>query len=102
MSQGPNRYRVEASAATKALLRETLKRAYELGVGETVASTARQIMKRLETDPLIFGEPVHQLRRMKLEMRVGIISPLSVEYGVDAESRIVYIKHFYLSGEPGR
>ena len=101
MARGPRLYRIESSAATRASLREIIREAFRQGIGDEVCRLARKIMARLATDPLIYGEPLHRLRHLELEIRVAIESPLAVRYGVDPKRRVVYIKSFHLSAGSG-
>jgi hypothetical protein len=101
MARRPSPYRVESSAATQASLREIIREAFQQGIGDEVCRVARRIIARLAADPLIYGEPIHRLRHLKLEIRVAIESPLAVRYGVDPKRRVVYIKSFHFSGSSG-
>jgi hypothetical protein len=85
-------YRVVYPEKAKALLR-----AY---VGELIKAgwdrpSLRRLMQtlddRLKLVPLGLGEPLYTLKAMKLEVRVGFVRPLAVNFGVHAGNRFVLV-----------
>jgi hypothetical protein len=62
-------------------------------------ASARSIVERLKSEPLIFGEILGHLPHLGLEVRVGAVAPLTVTYAVDEEKHVVYLRSFTLLSE---
>jgi hypothetical protein len=73
-------------------LKELLARAADVGLDEEVFRAIKRIQHQLTHDPLGFGEPLYRLPNMKLEVRLGIVPPLAVQYAVHQEQPFVYLK----------
>jgi hypothetical protein len=59
-------------------------------------SALRAIRQRLRTDPRGFGEFLHPLQWMRLDVYLGSIAPLAVRYGVHQEQKLVFVVNYYL------
>jgi hypothetical protein len=55
-------------------------------------SAIKTIIGRLYSDPEDFGEPLYDLKHLKLQIRAGSIAPLQVTYGLNKQQRIVFVK----------
>jgi len=73
-------------------LKQLLTKAAELGRDEEVIEAVNRIRQRLMHDPLGFGEPLYRLPNMKLEVRLGIVPPLAVQYAVHQEKPFIILK----------
>jgi hypothetical protein len=79
------------SVSVGSSFKSLLHRATQMGRGGEVRSAARIIIQRLESDPLTFGEPLYQLRRLHLQIRAGGEPPLTVRYAVDVTRHLIYV-----------
>jgi hypothetical protein len=95
-SESKQPFRVEASGLTKRRFVELQSRATLEGRGDDLLNAFRQILQRLHTDPLDFGEPLYPLPNLRLQMRTCAIRPLVIDFAVSEEHRIVYVKSFQL------
>jgi hypothetical protein len=98
-SQGngqPIPYHVSMSGLTRKHLRELHRQEAEAGRGQRVISAFREIVARLQRDPLIFGEPRYHLPVLKLLVRQGAVRPLVVDYAVHETQPVVFIRGFTL------
>jgi hypothetical protein len=64
--------------------------------GRGFLTALRQIVQRLRTDPLTFGEPQYGLPALHLVVRHAIVAPLVVDYAVHTERPLVFIRGFKL------
>jgi len=88
----PAIYTVSMSRQTRETLRETYLQALAAGRGQEFLAAFRQIVGRLRTDPLIFGEALYPLPALRLQVRLGAVAPLAVDYAVHEERPLVFIK----------
>jgi hypothetical protein len=56
----------------------------------------RLIRQRLRTNPREFGEYLHPLRSLQLDVYVGSIAPLAVRYGVHQQLKLVFVAEYTL------
>lgn len=84
-------FRIICSEAVTNRIVQLLRRAKQEGFGKEVGTALRQIIKRLQTDPLEFGEKLYHLHALNQEVRAGAISAVAVRYAVHAEKRLVFI-----------
>jgi hypothetical protein len=90
----PVRYNVSMSQQTRAVLKYLHSQAAQGGTASEFLAALRQIIERLRTDPVTFGEPQYRLPALQLLVRQGVVSPLIVEYAVHDEQPIVFIRGF--------
>lgn len=50
------------------------------------------VLDRLSRTPFEFGEELYNLKALGMQVRVGILLPLAISFGVDATKRIVIIQ----------
>ena len=60
---------------------------------EVVASLKR-IREKLEHDPWNFGEQRYHLYDARMQVRVGVVSPVAVLYGISMHRPEVYVSSF--------
>ncbi len=97
MSSGngqPRQYSVSMSQVQRAKLLQLLHEQDAIGGGERFFHAYREIVRRLQRDPRIFGEMLYILPALRLEVRTAAIAPLVVDYGVHEEQKIVFIRGF--------
>ena len=90
---GPG-FTVSMSAATAQQLRDLHTEATADGRGAEFVDAMRQVSDRLRSDPVKFGEDLFDLRGLRLTVKVGVVFPLVVEFGVYADQRIVFVRSF--------
>src|SRR5262245_38213217 len=90
----PKVYDVRLSEQNRALLRKRHAEAAQRGEGKRFVSALRQIIDRLQKDPVNFGEPSFHLPALKLTIYRAAVAPLVVEYGVHEEKPVVFIRGF--------
>lgn len=62
--------------------------------GDEIVASLKRINERLEQDPWNFGEQRFHLYELRLQMRVAVVSPISVIYAVHMDRPDVYIRGF--------
>jgi len=87
-------YKVVLSGQLRDKLKELHRRAQDKGQAARVLSAVKRILTQLRMDPLRFGEPRYMLYHLQMEMRVGAVAPIWVQYGVHQERRIVFVRDF--------
>jgi hypothetical protein len=88
----PVLYKVIPTGVARRLLKQRHLEAIQTGRGAPFLAAFRQIIERLRKEPLVFGEPLYRLKALQLEIRQGIVLPLVVDYAVDEQRRLVYIR----------
>jgi len=86
---GASGYQVVESPA---ILREVRR----LAAGLTDQADRRRYVAALRTDPRSFGEYLHALQWLRLDMYLGSIAPLVVRYGVHQERKLVFVVNYHL------
>ena len=89
-------FRVSHSEQTRQLLKGWGVRARELGLAAGYAAALRFIEEKLQFDPLGWGDPLYQLHGLALKIFRGLHWSILVEYGVNEQERIVFIKKYEL------
>jgi hypothetical protein len=89
---GEQHYEVHLSAAIAKRIWQIARQAAREGRGEIALSSFRQIGRRLQMDPLKFGDPLYHLPALGLQVRQGFIYPLFVSFAVREDPALVFIK----------
>jgi hypothetical protein len=87
-SDPPVPYTVEYSSFVLQHFRLLARQASARGDGPAFTAALREFHRRLELFPQ-FGDPIIDLSVEKGQIRLGIIRPLSMRYGVYEERRLV-------------
>lgn len=91
-------YRVSLSEAVRGLLVRLHDEASGRGSRAEFAAALRTMTTRLRTDPTSFGEELFDPRALRLTIKVAVVLPLAVEFGVYEERRLVFVRTFrYIS-----
>jgi hypothetical protein len=85
----PTPYRLVYSVAVKRCLRELSNDAFSRGDGPAFTAAIKEFDRLLRIYPQ-FGDPQIDLDVGGGQIRLGIIRPLSMRYGVNEELRIVF------------
>ena len=72
------------------------ERAKQRGIGPVFAGQIRQIIKRLSSRPLIWGEQRGTLHGRNLPVLHGALSLLHVQYAVDKEAGVAFVMQVQL------
>jgi hypothetical protein len=94
-SQGngqPTLYQVSISKQQALVVKQRHLEAIQAGRGAQFLAAFRQIMERLQKDPLVFGEPLYHLPSLQLLVRQAVVLPLVVDYAVHEDRRVVFIR----------
>jgi hypothetical protein len=94
------RYSVYCSAVIARRLKQIHKRAIEQGRGEAVLSAVRAVWHELSYDPVEFGEPLYRLPALQVQIRLGFLGPLLIDYAVHDSKPLVFIKGVMLLPKP--
>ncbi len=82
----------------KRILRSATSQSPEFG-RQTLAA-AKVIDGRLRSAAREFGEPHFTLQQLALDIRLGVVSPLAVNYAVHHEQAVVFVQRFVLLSKP--
>lgn len=88
-SESAARYRVVYSDAVKQHLRQLSNVAIARGDGPAFLAALKAFAERLPVYPQ-FGDPLSDLEVGGGQLRLGIIRPISMRYGVNEDLRIVF------------
>jgi hypothetical protein len=88
---GQRRFSVSMSKKVATHIKDILERATDDDFLDDYLAALLTIQKRLERDPDVFGEPRFHLNHLDIQLRIAIVRPLSVTFGVNAEKRLVFI-----------
>ena len=89
MLEPPDLYKVVFSDIVQQRLRELSTEAIARGDGPAFAAALKEFFARLAVYPQ-FGDPLSDLVLGEGQLRLGIIRPLSMRYGVHEDKRIVF------------
>jgi hypothetical protein len=88
-SERPAPYTVEYSSSVLLRLRQLAGEATARGDGPAFAAALKEFDRLLRLYPQ-FGDPLSDLQVGGGQIRLGIVRPLSVRYGVNEDMRIVF------------
>lgn len=91
---GSQSFRVELSGEVSQRIKEAYEIAASAGIEASFLSALRRINDRLRKDPDVFGEPRYNLKHLGLQVRIAVINPCAVSYGVNLQARKVYVNGF--------
>jgi hypothetical protein len=95
MSPSPSPgFEVSISVATRERIRQLHDLAAADGRRDQFLSALRSITERLKRDPMSFGEELFDLRGLRLTIKVGVVLPIAVEFGIYEERRQVFVRDF--------
>ena len=86
----PSPYQVSLSGRVYDRLWQLAAVARERGDGEAFLAALREFHRRLRVYPQ-FGDPLIDLRHEAGQIRIGIVPPLAMRYGVLEERRQVFV-----------
>jgi hypothetical protein len=83
-------YRVTISVRVTEALDEFARLAYERGDGPEFETAFSEFVRRLAIYPQ-FGDPLNDVNEYRGHIRIGIIPPLTMRYGVLEDERLVFV-----------
>ena len=83
-------YQVSLSGRVYDRVRELAAEAKDRGDGEAFLTALREFYRRLQIYPQ-FGDPLIDLQQQAGQIRIGIVPPLAMRYGVLEERRQVFV-----------
>jgi hypothetical protein len=93
-SQGngqPLRYSVHLAGITKAEIKNLHVQARADGRSKRFLRALRRIIEQLQSQPLVFGEPLYRLPALKLLICQAVVDIVAVYYAVHDERPIVFV-----------
>lgn len=88
----PIEYQVFFAEQTRNQLKQHFLEAIQAGIGQQFLTSLRQIVERLRTDPLNFGEPLYRLPALNLLLDQAIACKLVVGYAIHERRPLVFIR----------
>src|SRR5260221_7016667 len=85
-------YEVELSGLLIREVRRLGELALQVGIEDAYIAAMKQIHHRLAKDPMVFGEERNRLAALRLVIRVAIVPPLVVRYGVHEGKPLVFLQ----------
>jgi hypothetical protein len=89
-ADAPRPYRVTLSGRVYDKVRELAAVARDRGDGEAFLAALPEFYRRLQVYPQ-FGDPLADLRHEAGQIRLGIVPPLAMRYGVLEDRRQVFV-----------
>ena len=86
----PQPYEVSYSGRVRERILELADAARERGDGATFLAALQEFDRRLRVYPQ-FGDPLADLRQESGQLRIDVVPPLSMRYGVLEERRLVFV-----------
>jgi hypothetical protein len=83
---------VEFTDTAQVQLRAIARHAIYAHRGQVVAAAARQLITRLKSEPFTLGEPLYDLRAIRIHVRRVALNPLYLEYGVHFDHPFVVVR----------
>jgi hypothetical protein len=99
VTNGGSFYQVHGSGAIAEAIRQIHRRSQSEGRGREVADALRILMRRLQINPVKFGEPLYRLAALRIQIRTVVVGPLGVNFGVCEDRPMVFIKGVTLLGK---
>jgi hypothetical protein len=85
-------FEIHASAVLIEAFRRIQRRATLQGQGLEVLKAMKYIRQGLSRDPSHFGEALYRLPALRMQIRLGIVGPLAIHYGVCEDRPLVFIR----------
>ncbi len=57
-----------------------------------MSAALRRIVEHLESNPQALGEPLYRLPELRMQVRLVLVSPVSVHFAVCEDRPLVFIK----------
>jgi hypothetical protein len=90
----PRPYSVSMSQVQRAKLLKLWEQADAQGDGPRFVAAYREIVRRLQRDPRVFGEALYKLSALNLEVRQAVVAPIVVDFAVHEKQEAVFVRGF--------
>lgn len=87
-------FNVSMSGATRERLDRLHARAAADGRRAEFLASLQTILERLRDEPVSFGEELYDLHALRLTIKLGVVLPVVVEFGVYPDRRLVIVREF--------
>ena len=84
-------FRVIYAGTARSALQRLAEKAKQLQLGPQFVLAVKTIDRRLRSDPLMFGEPLYNLKSANLQVRICNEKFLFVRFAVDKQRRLIYV-----------
>jgi hypothetical protein len=88
---GEQPFHVGFSETIAQTIRDLQRQASKEGRGQDFLAALRQAVDRLQSSPRALGEPLYRLPALRMQIRCGVLGPLSIDFGVCDDRRLVFI-----------
>jgi hypothetical protein len=88
---GEQPFQVGFSEAIAQTIRDLQRQASREGRGKDFLAAFREAVDHLQTSPRRFGEPLYGLPALRMQIRCGVLGPLSIDFGVCEDRPLVFI-----------
>jgi hypothetical protein len=88
---GERPFRVGFSQAIAQSIRHLQRQASREGRGKEFLTAFRKAVGRLENSPRAFGEPLYRLPALRMEVRCGVLGPLSIDFAICEDRPLLFI-----------
>ena len=89
---GGRLYEVHGSETIAEAFRQVQRQAYRENRGQEMVAALRFLRQGLQRRPLNLGEPLYRLAVLRMQIRMVVIGPLVVSFGVCEDRPLVFIK----------
>jgi len=93
---GSHQYRLILSNRQVQRIYELHDQALQRGLGDAFIAALKRIDKHLRANPVAFGDPRYRLPALKMTVYCRAIHPVIVDYGVNEEKRMVFMRSIRL------
>ena len=98
----PIRYKIVVSGHVAKIIEQQQEFASHAGLGQQFSDVLRAIGNRLQAEPGVFGEEKYNYHQLNLQMRLAVVLPVVVEYGLHREKPLVFLRTvFFLPSQHG-
>jgi hypothetical protein len=88
---GERPFQVGFSQAIAELIRKLQRQASREGRGGEFIISLRRTVERLQNSPRSFGEPLYRLPALRMQVRCGVIGPLSIDFAICEDRPLLFI-----------
>ena len=91
-ANGPS-HAVDLTGLAREQFLALVRSARHTGREDEFADALETVLARLAREPFRAGEPLYELKKMRMQVRQMVAPPLYIEYGVHHHAAIVLIRH---------
>ena len=91
VSNGETTYKIHMSKQVTDKLKILLQKSPR---AKEIVASLKRISDKLEHDPWNFGEQRYHLYEARMQVRIGVVSPVAATYGISMDRPDVYVSSF--------